>query len=86
LRSASPRRGRLLEGIRRFAQRHPSASDKSFELLKQNPKHPSLHFKRIGTRWSPRVGIGYRALALEIDGGFLWYWIGSHADYERLIN
>jgi hypothetical protein len=47
-------------------------ADKSFELLKLNPKHPSLHFKRIGDRWSARVGIGYRALALEIDGGFLW--------------
>ena len=60
-------------------------ADKAFALLKQNPKHPSLHFKKIGRRWSARIGIGYRALALEIDGGFLWYWIGSHTDYERLI-
>jgi hypothetical protein len=42
-------------------------------------------FKKIGHRWSARVGRGYRALALEVDDGFLWYWIGSHDDYDRLI-
>ena len=47
----------------------------AFELLKQNPKHPPLHFKKIGRRWSARVGIKYRALALEIEDGFLCCWI-----------
>jgi hypothetical protein len=60
-------------------------ADKSFEQLKKNPNHPSLYFKKIGRRWSARVGIDYRALALETDGGFLWYWIGSHSEYDRLI-
>ncbi len=60
-------------------------ADRSFALLTQNPHHPSLHFKKIGRRWSARVGLGYRALALESEGGFLWYWIGSHAEYDRLI-
>jgi hypothetical protein len=68
----------LPEQVRRQA-------DKSFALLKQNPDHPSLRFKKIGRRWSARVGRGYRALALEVDGGFLWYWIGSHDEYDRLI-
>jgi hypothetical protein len=60
-------------------------ADKAFALLKSNPKHPSLHFKKIGRRWSARVGLSHRALALEMDGGFLWYWIGTHAQYDRLI-
>lgn len=60
-------------------------ADRAFVLLKQNPKHPSLRFKKIGRRWSARIGVKYRALALEVDGGFLWYWIGSHADYDKLI-
>lgn len=55
----------------------------AFELL--NPKHPSIHFKKIGRRWSARVGIKYRALALEIEDGFLCYWIGPHDNYDRLI-
>jgi hypothetical protein len=60
-------------------------ADQSFTLLKQDPCHPSLHFKKVGRRWLARVGRGYRALALEIEGGLLWYWIGTHSDYDRLI-
>ena len=37
-------------------------ADKNFELLKKNPFHPSLHYKKIGTQRSVRVGGGYRAL------------------------
>jgi hypothetical protein len=60
-------------------------ADKNFELLKQNPKHRSLQFKKVGRFWSVRVGLRYRALAIEIDEALLWFWIGSHADYDRLI-
>ncbi len=59
---------------------------KNFELLKDNQKHPSLHFKKVGNFWSARIGIYYRSLALE-DGenDFIWVWIGTHEEYERLI-
>lgn len=60
-------------------------ADKNFGLLKADPRHPSLHFKRIGTIWSVRVGDGYRALAHDVDDGVQWFWIGSHADYDRLL-
>jgi len=61
-------------------------ADKSFALLKRDPKHPSLHFKRIrDDLWSARVGLHYRALAIEGDDGFQWFWIGSHADYDEMI-
>jgi hypothetical protein len=58
----------------------------NYELLKSNPYHPSLHFKKVGDYWSVRVGRGYRALATETDDGFLWGWIGSHAEYDRIIS
>ena len=60
-------------------------ADKNYALLKQDPKHPSLHFKKVGRYWSVRIGLRYRALAAEVDGGLLWFWIGSHADYDALI-
>ena len=61
-------------------------ADKSFALLKGDPKHPSLHFKRVkGRVWSARVGIKYRAVALEAQDGFQWFWIGAHTEYERLL-
>jgi hypothetical protein len=36
--------------------------------------------------WSVRVGRGYRALGIEGVDGFHWFWIGSHADYDRLVD
>lgn len=58
---------------------------KQFELVKLDPNHPSLRFKKVGDIWSARISSNYRALALPIDGGFYWFWIGSHADYDRLL-
>lgn len=58
---------------------------KNFELLKQDARHPSLQFKKVGALWSARVGKNHRALATEIEGGFLWVWIGLHKEYERII-
>jgi hypothetical protein len=60
-------------------------ADKNFELLKAEPQHPSLRFKRIGSLWSVRVGSHYRVLGHDVDGGIHWFWIGSHADYDKLI-
>lgn len=60
-------------------------ADKNFELLKANSRHPSLQLKKIGKYRSVRVGLHYRALAVELPEGLLWFWIGSHADYDRLL-
>jgi hypothetical protein len=60
-------------------------ADKNFDLLKNNPRHPSLHFKKVGTVWSVRVGINHRAIATEVEGRLLWLWIGSHAEYDKLV-
>ena len=59
-------------------------ADKQFELLKANPQHPSLHFKRVGRFHSARVGAHYRALAVDASDGILWFWIGTHAEYDRI--
>ena len=61
-------------------------ADKSFALLKRDPKHPSLHFKRLKDDiWSVRVGRKYRALAVEGEDMFQWFWIGPHAEYDRIV-
>lgn len=61
-------------------------ADKAFALLKENPRHPSLRFERKGRGWSARVSRGYRVLAKERPEGLVWFWIGPHDEYERLIN
>ena len=60
-------------------------ADESYQLLKKNSAHPSLHFKKISNKyWSVRVSSNYRALGIEVKDGILWFWIGTHAEYDRL--
>jgi hypothetical protein len=58
-------------------------ANRAFALLKADPYHPSLHFKKIGNLWSVRVGIHHRALGVDVEGGVLWFWIGTHASGGR---
>lgn len=60
-------------------------ADKNYALLKADPHHPSLSLKKVGRFWSVRVRVRHRALAVEVDGGLLWFWIGSHSDYDKLV-
>ena len=63
-------------------------ADKNYALLKTTPTHPSLRFKKVKGQdglWSVRVGRDYRALAVEVAGGLQWFWIGTHAEYDRMI-
>lgn len=61
-------------------------ADKNFALLKENSRHPSPHLTRTGELWSVRVGDHYRALGLEVPDGIQWIWIGTHADYDKMLN
>jgi hypothetical protein len=57
----------------------------NYHLLQENPQHPSLHFKRVGRYWSVRVGLSFRALGVDSPDGILWFWIGTHEEYDRLL-
>lgn len=60
-------------------------ADRNFARLKSDPKHPSLHFKQVGRFWSVRVGASWRALVVNDGDDMIWFWIGSHAEYDRLL-
>ena len=70
---------RLSEAVQRVVDRH-------YELLRADHRHPSLHLKRVGRLWSVRAGSGYRALAADGPDGLVWFWIGPHDEYERLLS
>lgn len=60
-------------------------ADRQFALLKADPSHPSLRFKKVGRFRSARVNPWVRALAVESGNDLVWFWIGTHTEYERLI-
>jgi hypothetical protein len=61
---------------------------KAYRLFVENPQHPSLHFKKVHSHqpvYAVRVGLGYRAVGLLENDEVTWFWIGSHAAYDRLL-
>ncbi|WP_071525254.1 hypothetical protein [Spirulina subsalsa] len=47
-----------------------TTADECYNLLKSDPSHLFLHFKKLGKRyWSVRVGLNYRALGVEVENG-----------------
>jgi hypothetical protein len=53
----------------------------------QDPKHPSLQFKKVHPSrpiYSVRISLNYRALGTKDGDTVVWFWIGSHAEYDRL--
>jgi hypothetical protein len=62
---------------------------RAYRLFLKDPRHPGLQFKQVHpTRpiFSARVALGYRALAVRDGDDLIWFWIGSHADYDRLLS
>jgi hypothetical protein len=54
-------------------------------MLSTNPKHPSLHLKKVGRFWSARVGLHHRAVAVEGPQGLVWFWIGAYGEYDKIV-
>ena len=80
---ASPRFWRCYAGLPATVQ---AQADRAYAQLRDDTRHPSLHLKRIGRFWSVRVGLRHRALAIEAgDDTLLWVWIGSHSEYDQLL-
>ena len=64
------------------------AARKAYRLFREDAHHPSLQLKRIHQRdpiYSARVTLGHRALGLLEGDEIVWFWIGTHAAYDRLL-
>ena len=73
--------GRLPHSVQQRAR-------KAYQMWKENPRHPSLHFKRVDDEepiYSARVSDDHRVLGVLEGDTMIWYWIGSHDEYERLL-
>jgi len=78
----------FLDSFARLPEPVKMQARKSYRLWRANPHHPGLHFKRIHGHdelFSVRVGLGWRALGLLEGDTIYWYWIGSHAEYDKLL-
>jgi len=79
----------FLKAYRRLPREIREQARKAYRLFKQDPQHPSLRFKPVHPSqpiYSVRISRGYRAIGIRTDDEIVWFWIGSHADYDRLLS
>ncbi|MEQ8996510.1 MAG: hypothetical protein RID53_08400 [Coleofasciculus sp. B1-GNL1-01] len=61
----------------------------AYRQFKQDPWHSSLRFKQVHPKlpiYSARVSKSYRAVGVYNENDIVWFWIGSHADYDKIIS
>ncbi len=79
----------FIDQFKKLPSKIKKKAKKAFELWKDNPYHPSLQFKQIHSNepiYSARIGLNWRVLGLKDGDNIYWFWIGNHADYDRLID
>ncbi len=60
----------------------------AYAVFSQNPFHAGLQFKKLAGCpgwWSVRIGLHYRAVGAREGDTIRWFWIGSHATYDKLV-
>jgi mRNA-degrading endonuclease RelE of RelBE toxin-antitoxin system len=60
----------------------------AYRLFSEDPNHPSLNFKRVNQKnryYSVRISYGYRALGVLDQNEIIWFWIGPHHEYDKLL-
>ncbi len=61
----------------------------AYKQFKQDPFYPSLNFKRVHSTnpiHSVRINVEYRAVGMQHENEMIWFWIGSHDDYMKLLS
>lgn len=61
----------------------------AYSQWQTDPYHPSLAFKQVHSTkpiFSVRIGLSYRALGIKEGDTLIWFWIGSHENYNKLID
>lgn len=62
---------------------------KAYRQFQEDPGHPGLRFKRVHPKlqiYSARASKDYRAVGLRDGDTIVWFWIGTHADYDLLLS
>lgn len=76
-------------GFEKLPAKIQKLARKNYRLWVRDASHPSLHFKKISANepiFSVRVGLDYRAIGLLIGDTMVWYWIGPHSEYDKILS
>lgn len=60
----------------------------AYRQFKYNSQHPSFQFKKVHPTlpiYSARINLDYRVLGRLENDKIIWFWIGNHTEYERML-
>jgi len=80
---------RFREALRLLPQTVKRQAREAYRLFRQNPHHPGLYFKQVHPSkpiYSVRISQDYRAVGIRDGDEMIWFWIGSHTDYDALLS
>jgi hypothetical protein len=84
----SRRTPRFKKAFSELPQEIKDAARESYRRFRDDPSHPSLHLKQVHPSepiYSVRISLQYRALAVKEGNTYVWFWIGSHSQYDALL-
>ena len=84
----SRRTPRFKKAFSELPQEVKDAARESYRRFRDDPSHPSLHLKQVHPSepiYSVRISLKYRALAIKEGDTYVWFWIGSHSQYDALL-
>jgi len=76
------------KAFERLSKQVQRQAKEAFKLFQQDPYHPSLQFKQVHSTkpvYSARVSLGYRVVGIRQDDVIVWFWIGPHGEYDKII-
>jgi mRNA-degrading endonuclease RelE of RelBE toxin-antitoxin system len=79
---------RFRKAFERLPQQVQKQAKEAYLLFEKNPYHPSLYFKRVHSTqpiYSVRITLNYRSVGVLEGDTIIWFWIGSHEDYDKLL-
>jgi hypothetical protein len=80
---------RFWDAYAELPERIKRRARKAYELFEENPRHPSLRLKKVHADrpiYSVRITQDYCAVGVQKEDSIIWFWIGSHVDYDRLLD
>ncbi len=80
--------GKFWRCYKKLPEEIKKQAKKAYSIFYKDPFYPSLHFKRVHSSlpiYAVRITKDYRAIGVQKDDIIIWFWIGSHADYEKLL-
>ena len=80
---------RFRKAFRQLPEQVQDQAREAYRQFMKDPWHPSLRFKQVHPSipiYSARVSKGYRAVGQRTETYVVWFWIGTHSDYEKLLS